>query len=157
MLNCYIITFELIQFFKEINPRGYKALISGKVRSLDIYLPKLNLGIEFDGAYFHKEKAAKDKLKTLQFKKEGFNIFRVRQQSKENKLMKLTKNDIISNHPYNGKEIVNNVLKQIMKMYELDAKKIVKIESYILKKELQNEKGLDKYIEMILTEKANKK
>ncbi len=43
-----------------------------------------------------------------------------------------------------------------MKMYELDAKKIAKIESYIAKKELQNEKGLDKYIEMILTEKAEK-
>jgi hypothetical protein len=152
-----IITFELIQFFKGINPRGYKASISGKIRSLDIYIPTLNLGIEFDGTYFHKDKVAKDKLKTLQFKKDGFDIFRVRQQSKQDKLKKLTKNDVISKYPYNGKELVNNVLKQIMKMYELDAKKIAKIESYIAKKELQNEKGLDKYIDMILTEKTEKK
>ena len=151
-----IITFELIQFFKGINPRGYKASISGKIRSLDIYIPTLNLGIEFDGAYFHKDKVAKDKLKTLQFKKEGFDIFRVRQQSKQDKLKKLTKNDVISKYPYNGKELVNNVLKQIMKMYELDAKKIAKIESYIAKKELQNEKAYDKYIDMIFTEKAEK-
>ena len=34
---------------------------------------------------------------------------------------------------------------------------ISKIEFYIAKKELQNEKGLDKYIDMILTEKAEKK
>jgi hypothetical protein len=34
---------------------------------------------------------------------------------------------------------------------------VAKIESYIVKKGLQNEKGLDKYIEMILTEKAEKK
>ena len=152
-----IITFELIQFFRGINPRGYKASISGKIRSLDIYIPTLNLGIEFDGTYFHKDKVAKDKLKTLQFKKEGFDIFRVRQQSKKDKLKKLTKNDVISKYPYNGKEVVNNVLKQIIKMYELDTKKVAKIESYIAKKELQNEKGLDKYIEMILTEKAAKK
>ena len=59
--------------------------------------------------------------------------------------------------PFNGKKVANNVLRQIMKMYELDTKKIAKIESYIAKNELQNEKGLDKYIDMILTEKAEKK
>jgi hypothetical protein len=41
-------------------------------------------------------------------------------------------------------------------MYDLDAKKVRKIENYLDKKELQNEKGLDKYIDMILTEKAEK-
>jgi len=40
-----------------------------------------------------------------------------------------------------------------MSRYTLDAKKTTKIESYIAKKELQNEKGLDNYIDMILTEK----
>tara|TARA_B100000795_G_scaffold96153_1_gene70553 strand:- start:140 stop:325 length:186 start_codon:yes stop_codon:yes gene_type:complete len=59
--------------------------------------------------------------------------------------------------PFNGKKVANNVLRQIMKMYELDTNKIAKIESYIAKNERQNEKGLDKYIDMILTEKAEKK
>ena len=152
-----IITFELLLFFKNINPKGYKARINGKIRSLDIYIPSLNLGIEFDGTYFHKDKVAKDKLKTLQFKNDGFDIFRVRQQSKKDKLKKLTKNDVISKYPYNGKEVVNNVLMQIMRMYELGSNKTTKIKTYIAKKELQNEKGLDSYIEMILTEKAEKK
>ena len=44
-----------------------------------------------------------------------------------------------------------------MSRYTIYAKKTAKIESYLAKKELQNEKGLDKYIEMILTEKAEKK
>lgn len=118
-----IITFELLLFFKNINPKGYKARINGKIRSLDIYIPSLNLGIEFDGTYFHKDKVAKDKLKTLQFKNDGFDIFRVRQQSKKDKLKKLTKNDVISKYPYNGKEVVNNVLMQIMRMYELGSNK----------------------------------
>jgi len=53
--------------------------------------------------------------------------------------------------PFNGKKAANNVLRQIMKMYELDTNKIAKNESYIAKNERQNEKGLDKYIDMIVT------
>ena len=44
-------------------------------------------------------------------------------------------------------QVTNDILTQIMSRYTLNAKKIAKIESYIAKKELQNEKGLDKYIE----------
>ena len=44
-----------------------------------------------------------------------------------------------------------------MTRYTLDAKKVRKIEKYLAKTELQNEKGLDEYIDMILTEKTEKK
>ena len=44
-----------------------------------------------------------------------------------------------------------------MSRYTIDTKKIAKIESYKAKKELQNPKSLDKYIEMILTDKSKKK
>jgi len=63
----------------------------------------------------------------------------------------------MSKQPFNGKQVANDILTQIMSKYTLAAKKIAKIESYIAKNELQNEKGLDKYIDMILTEKAEKK
>ena len=146
------ITFELMQFFKDINPKGFKTRVKGKLWSVDIYIPQLNLGIEFDGAYWHKDKRALDKLKTKQLKKEGFDIIRVRQLP----LKKIFRTDILSKKPFNGKEVANKVLKQIMKMYDLDDRKVRKIENYLDKKELQNEKGLDKYIDMILTEKAEK-
>ena len=58
---------------------------------------------------------------------------------------------------YDGKKITNDVLKQILKDYQLDKRTITKIHKYIEKPNLQNEKGLDKYIDMILTEKAEKK
>ena len=147
------ITFELIQFFKEINPRGFKTRIDGKLWSIDIYIPKLNLGIEFDGSHWHKDKRALDKLKTEQLEDEGFEIFRVREEP----LKRIFDDDIMSKQPFNAKQVTNDILTQIMSRYTLDAKKIAKIESYITKKELQNEKGLDKYINMILTEKAEKK
>ena len=62
----------------------------------------------------------------------------------------------MSKQPFNGKQLTNDILTQIMSRYNLDANKIAKIENYIAKKELQNEKGLDKYIDIILSEKANR-
>ena len=147
------ITFELIIFFKDINPKGFKTSLNGKLTSVDIYIPELKLGIEFDGNYWHKDNAAFDKLKTEQLEDEGFEIFRVREEPLE----KLFDDDIMSKQPFNPKQVVNDLLTQIMSRYSLNTKKITKIESYIAKKELQNEKGLDKYIDMILTEKAEKK
>ena len=58
---------------------------------------------------------------------------------------------------YDGKKITNDILTQIMKDYKLGQSTILKINKYIEKPNLQNEKGLEKYIDMILTEKAEKK
>lgn len=146
------ITFELIKFFPKINPKGFKTRIDGKLWSIDIYIPELKLGIEFDGSHWHKDKRALDKLKTEQLEDEGFEIFRVREEP----LKRIFDDDIMTKQPFNGKQIANDILKQIMTRYTLDAKKVRKIEKYLAKKELQNEKGLDDYIDMILTEKANK-
>jgi len=49
----------------------------GKTYELDIYIPSHNLGIEFDGLYWHSELAGKDKkyhLEKDKFFKEHFNI-----------------------------------------------------------------------------------
>ena len=147
-----IITFELTRFFK-INPKGYKSIIQGKLWSIDIYIPEINLGIEFDGGHWHKEKRDLDKQKTIQLTDAGFNIIRIREEP----LKRIFDTDIISKKPYNGKGITDNLLKQIMTTYKLDKRTITKIEKYLLKDELQNEKALDKYIDQILTEKAEKK
>ncbi|MBT7896235.1 MAG: DUF559 domain-containing protein, partial [Flavobacteriales bacterium] len=147
------ITFELIQFFKDINPKGFKTRLKGKLWSIDIYIPQLKLGIEFDGSYWHKDKRALDKMKTEKLEEDGFEIFRVREEP----LKRIFKDDIMSKQPFNGKQLTNDILTQIMSRYTLDAKKISKLETYIAKKELQNEHGLDKYIDMILTKKAEKK
>ena len=45
----------------------------------------------------------------------------------------------------------------IMEIYDLDDKLVSKIKEYQVKDALQNEKGLDRYIDKILTEKAEKK
>ena len=43
-----------------------------------------------------------------------------------------------------------------MELYTLDEKLVSKIKDYQANEELQNERGLDRYIDKILTEKAEK-
>ncbi|TXE18585.1 hypothetical protein ES692_05960 [Psychroserpens burtonensis] len=147
-----MITFELIQFFK-INPKGFKTRVQGKLWSIDIYIPELNLGIEFDGSYWHKDKRALDKFKTEKLQEDGFQIMRIREEP----LKVITEIDVISKKPFNAKIVTNATLLHIIEAYTLDAKRIKKIETYLLKDDIQNEKGLDAYIDKILTEKADRK
>ena len=146
------ITFELKKLFKNIDPQGLKTKLKGRLRAIDIYVPKLNLCIEFDGAYWHKEKLDIDKIKSEMLLQEGFKLIRVREEP----LKKIYDTDVISKQPYNGKQVTNDVLSIIMELYTLDEKLVSKIKDYQAKEELQNERGLDRYIDKILTEKAEK-
>ena len=148
-----IITFELRKFFRGIDPKGYKTILEGKLRSIDIYIPKLNLCIEFDGSYWHKGKRELDKIKSEMILKEGFRLIRVREEP----LKKIYDTDVISTKPYDGKQVTNDILSVILDKYDLDDTKVSKIKEYQQREELQNEKALDRYIDKILTEKAEKK
>jgi hypothetical protein len=146
------ITFELIQFFN-INPKGFKSKVNGKLWSIDIYIEELNLGIEFDGNYWHKGKIELDKLKTQKLKLGGFQIMRIREEP----LKAITQIDIISRIPFNAKQVTNDILLHIIKAYELKPELILAINSYLNKKIIQNEKVLNEYIDQILLEKAERK
>ena len=152
------ITFELLTIFKGIDPKGFKTRINGKIWSIDIYIPKIHIGIEFDGSYWHKDKSQLDKVKTEKIEKTGLNLIRVRQKP----LDRLFEDDVMAEEKFNGKQITNDILKQIVKdngkyAYTLDKRTLNNIDKYINKEGLQNEKGLDKYIDQILTEKAERK
>ncbi len=84
---------------------------------------------------------------------EGFELIRVREEP----LKKIYDTDVISKKPYNGKQVTNDILSVILNMFDLDQKLISRIKEYQSKDDLQNEKGLEKYIDKILTEKADKK
>jgi hypothetical protein len=148
-----IITFELIKLFKGIDPKGFKTKLEGKLRAIDIFIPKLNLCIEFDGAYWHKDKRDIDKIKSEMLFEEGFKLIRVREEP----LKKIYDTDVVSKQPYNGKQVTNDILSMILSIFELETKLVSKIKAYQSKDGLQNEKGLEKYIDKILTEKAEKK
>ena len=147
------ITFELIKLFKNIDPKGLKTKLEGRLRAIDIFIPKLNLCIEFDGSYWHKDKRDIDKIKSEMLFKEGFKLIRVREEP----LKKIYDTDVISKLPYDGKIVTNDILSMILSTYNLDNKLAAKIREYQSKDGLQNEKGLENYIDRILTEKAEKK
>ncbi|MDA9057541.1 zinc-ribbon domain-containing protein, partial [Flavobacteriaceae bacterium] len=147
------ITFELMKIFKNIDPKGLKTKLEGRLRAIDIFIPKLNLCIEFDGSYWHKDKRDVDKIKSEMLFEEGFKLIRVREEP----LKKIYDTDVISKKPYNGKQVTNDILSMILSIFELDNKLVSNIKEYQSKDDLQNEKGLDKYIDKILTEKAEKK
>ncbi len=46
-------------------------------RELDIYLPELKIGIEYDGLYYHKDRYDKDNKKVLYLKKYGIRVIRI--------------------------------------------------------------------------------
>ena len=108
------------------------------------------------------ESEALNKVKIVQNKKtinknksemifeEGFKLIRLREEP----LKKIYDTDVISKQPYNGKQVINDTLSMIMYIFELDAKLVSKIKDYQSKEGLQNEKGLDRYIDKILTEKS---
>jgi len=139
-------------FFPDINPKGFKAKLKGRLKSIDIFMPELNLGVEFDGSYWHKDKRALDKLKTEKLREAGFEIIRIREEP----LKKIHDIDIISAKPYNGKLLTNAVLSRIQELYSLPAKTNRKIAAYLGKEGLQNEAGLEAYVEQILEEKAKR-
>ena len=139
--------------FKDINPKGYKTKINGKIKAIDIFIPLLKLVIEFDGSYWHKDKLALDKIKSEMLMDEGYKVIRIREEP----LKKIHENDIVSTHPYNGKEITDNILKRILETYDIfKIPMLNKMYEYLKKDSLQNEKGLDRYIDQILTEKAER-
>ena len=146
------ITFELKSIFNKIDPKGFKTKIKGKIWSIDIFIPELNLGIEFDGSHWHKHKVDLDKLKTIQLKDDGFHIIRVREEP----LNKISEIDIISSIKFDAKKITNDLLERILNNFELDKIYKLKINNYLKKKELQNEQALEKYIDKILKLKSKR-
>jgi hypothetical protein len=54
---------------------SYKAL----GYELDVYIPSKKIAIEYDGSFWHKNKAKKELKKNLQCKKDGIKLYRIRQ------------------------------------------------------------------------------
>ena len=146
------ITFELKTLFPGIDPKGFKTSVGGKLRAIDIFIPVLNLCIEFDGSYWHKGKSELDKIKSELLLNDGFQLIRVREEP----LKKINDTDVVSRKPYNGKQVTNDILSMILIMYKLDEELVNRIKHYQLVRELKNEKGLNRYIANILKEKSDR-
>jgi len=148
-----VILFELKSIFKTINPKGSKINFKNRVQSIDIFIPELNLAIEYDGSYWHKDKREYDKKKTAALINKGIKVIRLRQKP----LKKIFQSDILIDKIFDGNKITNAILMQIKNEYDLKTNLLRKINKYISDDSLRNLKQLDLYIDKILNEKAAKK
>jgi hypothetical protein len=143
------ISFELKTIFKGIDPIGHKIKIHDKIFSIDIYIKELNLAIEFDGSYWHKENQTKDHAKTNALVLAGLDVIRIR----EKPLKSISENDISVDKKYNPKSLVNIILCNIKNKHSLNKQTIRIINNYIKQKELQGKAGLEKYLDEKLKKK----
>ena len=107
---------------------------------LDVFIPKYNLGIEFDGSYWHKEKLESDRNKNELLEKKNIQIIRVRQEPLE----LISKNDIsVSKKPL-IKEDLNNIVLKIKSIIKQPNE--IKFDTYINHPSFLNDKGFVKFI-----------
>ena len=104
-LNELIIFSELSYIF----PNAIHRYIKDK-KEIDIFLPEVNIGIEYDGLRWHKENDLKDRTKNIFYEEIGVKIIRVRQKG----LPKIETDDIIAEKKINAKEVIDDVLRKIL-------------------------------------------
>ena len=107
---------------------------------IDIFLKEFNIGIEFDGSYWHLKKESNDKNKNIKLKKIGINLIRVRGEP----LNKISDLDVIVKSENLIKNDLNNLIKSIQKL--IPNKQNNKLNNYIKKKTFINEKLYKKFL-----------
>ena len=106
-------------------------------RELDIYLPSLKLGIEFDGAYWHHQRDGQDTAKNKFFKDREISVIRVRQKP----LPKIAPQDILVGAKELSKRNLDRFFKAICKLTGTDI-----LESYFEESEFLCETQYKKYL-----------
>lgn len=104
-LNELIIFSELSYIF----PNAIHRYIKDK-KEIDVFLPEVNIGIEYDGFRWHIENDLKDRNKNLFYENIGVKIIRVRQKG----LPKIATDDIIAEKKINSKLVIDDLLRNIL-------------------------------------------
>ena len=77
---------------------------------MDVFIPSLRLGVEFDGYYWHKGKKGKEDAKLTSLKRLGFKVIRLREKG-----LSLGRNDIRTKTPRDPcKSDIDNLLIKIV-------------------------------------------
>ena len=126
---------ELRFIFNDVKTR-YK--IEGV--EIDIYVPKLNLAIEYDGSYYHQGKEQKDLEKNEFLQLRNIKVVRVRC----NPLPKITENDLIVKNDDLSKSDLNSIFKRIHSFCDNEFKQ--RINNYIDSEHFFNENLFKEYL-----------
>jgi len=81
---------------------------------VDIYIPELMLGIEYDGYFWHKNKQIEDSRKSIKLQKSGIRLVRIREQ-KEKENISINEGNIETTITYTYSEN-SDALEQVLKI-----------------------------------------
>ena len=112
---------------------------------MEIIIKKHKVIIEFDGSYWHKDKADQDLVKTKILANAGCHVIRVRERSPK----KVTPDDIVF-RTNNIKQATDKVLSKIDESYDLG---LSNLQRYLKRKTKINKKAAEIYIDKLLSEK----
>ncbi|MBP9853945.1 MAG: zinc-ribbon domain-containing protein [Candidatus Omnitrophica bacterium] len=93
----------------------------------DIFIPEINMAIEIDGSYWHKNKLENDQRKNEILMANGMKILRIREKGLE----KILKNDLLYYKKIADFELIKNILRIILKESELSKTSRNRINEYI--------------------------
>jgi hypothetical protein len=146
--------FELKHLFPTIPEDQQKLLLDGRLRNLDIVLPQFRTVIEYDGKYWHHDKAVSDREVTAALQRNGYCVLRVREEP----LPSLNISHEVSIDPSDGtKATVDVVLKWMLESLRLGTVQRRRAKAYLAQPHLLNGKGLRDYVRRVLVERAAKK
>jgi len=107
---------------------------------IDLFIPSLNVGIEYDGSYFHRNKLIADKKKNAFINKRGINLIRVRHAP----LQRIGLLDVIVKNTEISKYDIDMVLTNISNY--CDEKTAVLITKYCRKTKFADENNFRKFL-----------
>ncbi len=91
---------------------AHKLRLGGRSRDVDIVVDELRLVVEFDGAYWHRNKADNDLNKTRQLEEAGWKVIRVRERPLES----IHENDVMVAPLAPAKDVADLVLAKIVEV-----------------------------------------
>lgn len=121
-------------FKKVIRRRKFSGL------EVDIFIEKYQIGIEYDGSYWHKNRETRDLKKQERLASLGIKLIRVR----ESPLLNLSELDVISSARGLEKKVIDELLVNIKPFCQPDD--IDRINSYLRSNEFQNEQAFKNYL-----------
>lgn len=132
-----------LRIFTELKYIFEGIVFNKKIKSIeiDVYIPDLKVGIEYDGGYYHKNREGADLEKNKKLLKLGIKLIRVREKI----LKKLSTNDISLKSSVFKKKDLDNIVKKIIDISEIN-KNNSKIINYLSSNTFLNEKIFNNYI-----------
>ena len=111
-------------------------------QEIDIFIPSLKIGIEYDGAYYHADKPERDRRKTEELGEKGVDLIRVRVAPLE----KLSSHDVVVTDGELSKADLNELVSVVM-LISNSARD--KLHSYIDQPNFADEKSYQKFVDYL--------